>query len=46
MNSQKTLSNDFLSKENIAQLYKKIIIANDFSNLSKQNKDFIIGKKP
>jgi hypothetical protein len=38
------LANNFLSKENISQLYKQVIMNNDFTNLTKQQKDFIIGK--
>ncbi len=34
--------NDFLSKENIAQLYKEITLVNEYNNLSKQQKDIII----
>jgi len=38
------LSNIFLSKENISQLYKQVIMNNEFTNLTKQQKDFIISK--
>ncbi len=40
--SKDFLSKDFLSKENISQLYKEITIVNEYNNLNKQQKDFII----
>jgi hypothetical protein len=40
--SEKLLTRDFLSKENTAQLYKEITLVNEYSNLNKQQKDFII----
>jgi len=36
------ISNDFLSKENIAHLYKEITLVNEYTNLNKQQKDIII----
>jgi hypothetical protein len=36
------ISNDFLSKENIAHLYKDITLVNEYNNLNKQQKDIII----
>jgi hypothetical protein len=38
------LTKDFLSKENTTQLYKQITLSNEFSNLTKQQKDFIVNK--
>ncbi len=40
--SEKITSNDFLSKENIAHLYKEITLVNEYTNLNKQQKDIII----
>jgi len=40
--SEKILTKDFLSKETIAQLYKDITLKNEYTNLNKQQKDFII----
>ncbi len=42
--SENSISKDFLSKENIANLYKQIAISNEYSNLNKQQKDFIINQ--
>ena len=42
--SENSISKDFLSKENIANLYKQITILNEFTNLNKQQKDFIINQ--
>ncbi len=42
--SENSISKDFLSKENIANLYKQITISNEYSNLNKQQKDFIINQ--
>ena len=36
--------NDFLSKENTTNLYKQLIISNELNNLSKEQKDKIIGQ--
>jgi hypothetical protein len=40
--SEKLLTRDFLSKENTTQLYKEITLVNEYSNLNKPQKDFII----
>ncbi len=42
--SENSISKDFLSKENIANLYKQITISNEYNNLNKQQKDFIINQ--
>ena len=42
--SEKNTSKDFLSKENTKLLYKQIIIINELTNLSKEQKDFIVNQ--
>ena len=42
--SENLIAKDFLSKENTTQLYKQITITNEFNNLTKQQKDFIVNK--
>ena len=38
------MSEKFISKENTARLYKQITISNELTNLSKQQKDFIVNQ--
>jgi hypothetical protein len=42
--SENFVSKDFLSKENTTNLYKQITMTNELSNLSKQQKDFIVSQ--
>ena len=42
--SENFVSKDFLSKENITILYKQITLTNEFNNLTKQQKDFIVNQ--
>jgi hypothetical protein len=42
--SENFISRDFLSKENTTKLYKQITISNELTNLSKQQKDFIVNQ--